>query len=174
MTAPEFSRLVPLARLARDPLRQEIAASADERAALARRLDLISLDHLSATVEVARQGDGTILLTAAIAAEFVQSCVVSLEPVGGAVEERFALRYGPPEREPDTIGKREGEPAFEPLCGEAIDIGEAVAQELALALPPFPRAAGVSVEGELGAKADPAPAQGPFAELARLARRGRG
>jgi hypothetical protein len=32
------------------------------------------------------------------------------------------------------------DPAFEPLEGEAIDIGEAIAQEFSLALPPFPRA----------------------------------
>jgi uncharacterized metal-binding protein YceD (DUF177 family) len=173
MTAPEFSRPVPLARVRREPLREEIAASADERTALARRLDLVSLDRLSATVALARQGDGTILLTAAFAAEFVQSCVVTLDPVGGAVEERFALRYGPAEWAPDTIGEEDDEPAFEPLLGEAIDIGEAVAQELALALPPFPRAPGASVEAELGSNADAGPAEGPFAGLANLVERER-
>ena len=172
MTAPEFSRLVPLARLGREPLRQEIAASAEERAALARRLGLVSLERLSAIIDLARQGDGTILLTAAFVAEFVQSCVVTLDPVGGAVEERFALRYGPPELAPDTIGDEDDEPAFEPLIGDQIDIGEAVAQELALALPPFPRVLGASVEAELGSNADPAPADGPFAGLANLVGRG--
>lgn len=171
MTAPEFSRLVPLARLSREPLRYEIRATPDERAALAHRLDLVSLERLSATVELARQGDGTILLIAGFAAEFVQSCVITLDPIGGAVEQRFSLRYGPPEWQPNTIGDQEDEPAFEPLLGEGIDIGEAVAQELALALPPFPRAAGASVEAELGSKADPAPPKGPFAGLANLAGR---
>lgn len=165
--APEFSRPVPLARLGKEPLRQEIAASAEERSALARRLDLVSLDRLAAVVELARQGDGTILLTASLSAEFEQSCVVTLDPVAGRVAENFALRYGPPEREPETPGD-EDEPAFEPLAGDRIDIGEAVAQEFALALPPFPRVPGTSIETELGAAAEPPRDPGPFAGLSRL------
>ena len=41
-----------------------------------------------------------------------------------------------------AAGGVEDEVAFEPLIGEAIDIGEAVAQEFSLALPRFPRSAG--------------------------------
>ena len=78
------------------------------------------------------------------------------------------MRYGPPEGEPETPGD-EDEPAFEPLAGDRIDIGEAVAQELALALPPFPRVAGTSIETELGGDAEPPRGPGPFAGLARLA-----
>jgi uncharacterized metal-binding protein YceD (DUF177 family) len=166
--APEFSRPVPLTRLGKVPLRQEIAANAEERAALTRRLDLVLLERLSASVELALQRDGTVLLTASFSAEFEQSCVVSLEPVAGAVAEYFTLRYGPPEWEPETAGD-EDEPAFEPLSGTAIDIGEAVAQELALALPPFPRVPGTSVETELEGGAEAPRDPGPFAGLARLA-----
>jgi len=166
--APEFSRLVPVARIGREALRQQIVASPDERAALARRLDLVTLDRLSAAVELARHGDGTILLTAEFAAAFEQSCVVTLDPVPGIVEECFALRYGPPEWETEVAAAEEEEPAFEPLNGDTIDIGEAVAQELALALPPFPRASGVSVETELGPqKTEAEEDAGPFAGLAR-------
>ena len=45
--------------------------------------------------------------------------------------------------------------AFEPLVGEAIDIGEAVAQEFSLALPPFPRSPEIRVETET--EPDPRP-----------------
>jgi uncharacterized metal-binding protein YceD (DUF177 family) len=167
---PEFSRPVALARLGKEPLRQEIAANAEERAALARRLDLITLDRLSAVVELARQGDGTILLTASFSADFAQSCVVTLDPVAGEVVENFALRYGRPESETERGGEEE-EPAFEPLSADFIDMGEAVAQELALALPPFPRIEGVSVETELGSEAALEPVRGPFAGLSGLLRR---
>jgi uncharacterized metal-binding protein YceD (DUF177 family) len=171
MSAPEFSRPIRITRLGKEPLRQEIAPTAPERTALAERLDLLTLDRLSATVELARQRGGTILLTASFSAEFVQSCVVTLDPVPGAVAESFALRYGPPEWEPE-VGDPEEDAAFEPLVGEVIDIGEAVAQELALALPPFPRIPGASVEAELGSDAEPPGAQSPFAGLPRLAGRG--
>ncbi|MGC2414018.1 MAG: DUF177 domain-containing protein, partial [Stellaceae bacterium] len=143
---PEFSRLVPLARLGAEPFRREIAATEAERAALARRFDLVALDRLSATVELVRQGKEMALLRATFAAEFVQSCVVTLDPVGGAVSEEFTLLYGPPEAEAEGGQSVEDELAFEPLVGNAIDIGEAVAQQFSLALPPFPRSPGASIE----------------------------
>ena len=166
---PEFSRVVPLTRVGAEPFRREIAATEAERAALARRFDLVALDRLSATVELARERGGTILLRAEFAAEFAQNCIVTLDPVPGLLRESFALRYGPPEKEPEAALGSDDEPAFEPLEGEAIDIGEAVAQEFSLALPLFPRAGGVAVED--GA-ADAGPRDGPFAALARRGRPG--
>jgi uncharacterized metal-binding protein YceD (DUF177 family) len=158
-SAPEFSRPVPLKRIGSRPLRQKIAASEAERAALAKRFSLVSLDRLEAAVELAHESGGTVLLTAEFFAEFAQECVVSLEPVAGSVQASFTLRYGPPEAEPET--ESEDDPAFEPLTGEAIDIGEAVAQEFSLSLPPFPRAPGAVIE-------DAPPeleGEGPFAAL---------
>jgi uncharacterized metal-binding protein YceD (DUF177 family) len=163
--ALEFSRPVPLTRLGAGPFRQEIAASEAERAALARRFGLISLARLNAVVELVREGGGTILLTAEFAGEFTQECVATLEPVVGSVEAGFALRYGPPEAEPATDG--DDDPAFEPLSGETIDIGEAVAQEFSLSLPPFPRAVDAVIEADL----EEPGGDGPFSRLARLAGR---
>jgi uncharacterized metal-binding protein YceD (DUF177 family) len=165
-TGAEFVRLVPLARLGGGPLRQHIAADAAERAALVRRFGLVSLDRLEADIELAREPGGTILLSAAFAAEFAQECTVSLEPVAGALSEQFQLRYGSPEAE-EEAPSGDDDPAFEPLYGESLDIGEAVAQEFSLALPPFPRAPDAVVE--IGAVE--APEDGPFSALARLPRR---
>jgi hypothetical protein len=171
--APEFSRVVPLTRLDGEPFQLDVAASEAECAALARRFDLLSLDRLTASVELVREGGGTILLRAKFAADFAQTCIVTLDPALGTVEDSFALRYGPPEAEPGDPPIRDDEPAFEPLTGDAIDVGEAVAQEFSLSLPPFPRAAGAVVEEASAAEADapPAASDGPFAALARLARR---
>jgi uncharacterized metal-binding protein YceD (DUF177 family) len=163
--ALEFSRPVPLTRLGAGPFRQEIAASEAERAALARRFGLVSLARLSAVVELEREGGGTILLSAEFVGEFEQECVVTLDPVTGSVEAGFALRYGPPEAEPAADG--DDDPAFEPLSGETIDIGEAVAQEFSLSLPPFPRAPDAIIEADPEQLDD----DGPFAGLARLAGR---
>jgi uncharacterized metal-binding protein YceD (DUF177 family) len=164
MPVPEFSRRVSLARLGPEPFRQRIEADKTECAALARRFDLVAVDRLTAQVELVRQGPDRILLNAAFDAEFVQSCVVTLDPVAGAVAEHFTLLYGPPELEETGIGGIEDEAAFEPLIGDAIDIGEAVTQEFALALPPFPRSADADGDAVLPAAEEP----GPFAELARL------
>jgi len=76
------------------------------------------------------------------------------------------LRYGSPEAEPDAPAGDE-DPAFEPLDGEAIDVGEAVAQEFSLALPPFPRAPDAVVEPASVAASE----DRPFVALARFSRR---
>jgi uncharacterized metal-binding protein YceD (DUF177 family) len=166
--APEFSRLVSLARLGSEPFRLDISADDVERDALARRFELLALDRLCATVELLRQDSGLILLRAEIDAAFVQNCVVTLDPVAGALALRFSLLYGPPGAE-EPAGAPDDECAFEPLSGTAIDVGEAVAQEFSLALPAFPRSAGASVEAELPPQND-----GPFAALSRLADRSAG
>ena len=164
MTPPEFSRPIALARVGREPVREAIAASAAEREALARRFGLLALDHLSAALELRRERGGIIVLEATYEAAFVQSCVVSLEPVPGHVSDRFALHYGPGEEEPRSLSLDPEEEVFEPLSGETIDLGEAVAQELSLALPAFPRHPDAALEE--GAAIEPAAS--PFAVLKGL------
>jgi uncharacterized metal-binding protein YceD (DUF177 family) len=150
--------------LGTEPFRQEISATLGERAALARRFDLASLDRLDAVVELVRQGEDTVLLRAQFEAAFEQICTVTLDPFSSFLAERFALLYGPPEAEDAAAAMAGDEVAFEPLSGDTVDIGEAVAQEFSLALPAFPRSPDAAVEIEPPA-ADEA---GPFAVLSRL------
>lgn len=161
----EFTRPVSLARIGGEPFSQHIAADADERGALAGRFGLVALDRLEADVELVRERGGTILLSAEFTAEFAQECIVTLDPVAGSVSEQFRLRYGPPEAE-EMVPAGEDDPAFEPLESESIDIGEAIAQEFSLALPPFPRAPDAAIAPE----AEQDKAEGPFAALAALRR----
>jgi uncharacterized metal-binding protein YceD (DUF177 family) len=157
---PEFSRFVSLARVGAAPFEQEIAATREECAALAVRFGLLGIDRLTARVALERKPGDTILLSAEWEAAFTQECVVSLEPVPGSIGERFELRYGPPA----TEGEDDAEaPAFEPLEGDAIDVGEAVAQEFSLALPLFPHLPDAVLEIE-----EEAEDEGPFAVLERL------
>ncbi len=153
---PEFSRRVKLARIGAEPYRQQISATDAERAALARRFDLVSLDRLEAAVElIPIGGERTILLRADFEAAFEQRCIVTLDPIAGVLAERFELLYGPPEAE-ETASSLVGEDvAFEPLVGDEIDIGEAVAQEFSLALPPFPRSPEIRVETETESESPP-------------------
>ena len=163
---PEFSRFVRLDRVTAQPLRTMIEATAEECQRLARRFDLVSLDRLAADVVLQRVAGDLIRLDAAFEAEFAQSCVVTLDPLPGRVTETFSLLYGPPGDEQAEIEIDIDETVFEPLTGELIDIGEAVAQELSLALPQFPRLP--------DALLDPAetsqPPDGPFAALEQLRR----
>lgn len=160
---PEFSRLVPLARLGFEPFRQRIEATRHEREQLSARLDLVSLDRLIAAVALRRQSREVIRFEAEFEAEFVQSCVVTLEPVPGTICGRFSLVYAPPETAPEEAMSSADEAVFEPLSEDAIDIGEAVAQELSLSLPVFPRCPEASAEIETQALSG----ENPFALLDR-------
>jgi uncharacterized metal-binding protein YceD (DUF177 family) len=88
---------------------------------------------------------------------------VTLEPVRGMVSDRFSLVYGAASGAEPELEISDDEPAFEPLNGNTIDIGEAVAQELSLALPVFPRHPEAVID-----EAVAEPLEGPFTALARL------
>lgn len=166
--AVEFSRPVDTTRLTRDEIVHEIAATPTERAALAKRFDLLDLARLDARVRLRRLPGGMFRLTADLAADVTQTCVVTLEPVTSRVAERFTLLFGTvaDTGEVELDGDSE---TVEPLEDGVIDLGEAVAQQLSLALDPYPRAPGAAAGGETEA-ADRAPS--PFAALARLRKNG--
>jgi uncharacterized metal-binding protein YceD (DUF177 family) len=165
----EFSRLVSTTRLGSETMVYQLAANAAERAALARRFDLVSLDQFAATVRLTRQGRD-VCLDAEIAADVVQLCGVTLEPFASRVSDHSTLLYRRQAPQADLVAE---DAAYELLADETIDIGEAVAQQLSLALPPFPRAP----DADIAAAEIPACVQltadesGPFGELARLAKK---
>ena len=160
---PEFSRLVRIAGLGSTPFRQRIEATPDERRLLSRRFDLLALDRLAAVVELRRQDGEVVLLEATFEAEFVQACTVTLDPVPGSISDRFSLVYAPINEQPHEFDWGVDEPAFEPLWGDTIDIGEAVAQELSLSLPLSPRHPDAGIDVEFSEESN-----GPFGSLARL------
>ncbi|GGF28482.1 metal-binding protein [Aliidongia dinghuensis] len=144
-SAPEFSHLVSTARLGTKSATYRLAANAAERAALAQRFDLISLDRFEATVTLKREAGEAIRLEGEIAADLVQACVVTNEPVPGRVVDRFTLIYRADidEATADQMALDNPEDEIiEPLIGDSIDIGEAVAQQLSVAMDPYPRSVG--------------------------------
>ncbi|HLI22575.1 MAG TPA: DUF177 domain-containing protein [Stellaceae bacterium] len=162
---PEFSRCIDSLRLPAGGETYEIAANAEERTGLARRFDLLSLDRLEAKVKLTPIPGGFYRVTAALEAELVQACIVTLEPVPGRIAENFSLTFGPVEEAGEIVLDGAAEPV-EPLEGGVIDIGETVAQQLSLALDPFPRAPGAAIEIERVVAEEPR--ESPFAALARL------
>jgi uncharacterized metal-binding protein YceD (DUF177 family) len=162
----EFPRPVDLTRLGREEAVHEIAASEAERAALARRFGLLSLDRLEARVRLCRLAGGLVRLAAELEAHVVQECVVTLEPVPSRLEERFSLVYGALDETTEVV-LDEAEETVEPLEGDRLDIGEAVAQQLSLVLDPYPRAPGASL-----AETPTSEPQSPFAALGERAKKG--
>lgn len=138
MTAA-VTRAVPVRHLHARPQAFHYAADAGERARLAERFGLLAVQRLSADVELRRSGR-SVSLDGEFSAEVVQACVVSGEPVPASPAGPLHLRFEPPgdagadiELDADMVDTL-------PLDGDSIDLAEAVAQSLCLALDPYPRA----------------------------------
>jgi uncharacterized metal-binding protein YceD (DUF177 family) len=172
-TVPEFSRSIAADTISSHAQRREISAEPGERAALARRFGLVSLDRLDATLELRRQAGDIIHVSGRLMADVVQSCVVSLAPVPAHIETDFELEYGASAgQEGDVAFDPLGPDALEPIYDGQIDLGEAAAQQLAIALDPYPRAPGAVLDtAGLSVGDEKSGAKQPFAALAALKKR---
>ncbi|GHH18859.1 DUF177 domain-containing protein [Sphingomonas sp. AAP5] len=140
MSTPEFSRLERIDTIGEGERSIAITASEAERAALAARFGLVSVDRLEATFRVKRDAAG-IVARGAVSAAVVQACSVTDEPLPQSVSEDVALRFV---TEQEAAAEEEIELDLDaldtmPYDGAAIDLGEAAAETMALALDPFPR-----------------------------------
>ena len=174
---PEFSRPVDIGDIGDDGVELDVEASADERRALAKRFDLQAIDLLTACIGVSRIDGGAaipiIRIDVRFRADVVQTCVVTLESVAAHIEDRAVLDFMPP------VGPNPRQVAFsvdagdppEPLLGDWVDVGEVVAEHLALALDPYPRKPGAVFDAnrDRTERGDDRPG-GPFAGLAKLKR----
>ncbi|WP_242138114.1 DUF177 domain-containing protein [Sphingomonas sp. TREG-RG-20F-R18-01] len=138
MTAPEFSRTERIDTIGEGERTITITANDAERAALARRFDLISVDRLEATFAVRRDAAG-VVARGTVRAAVVQACSVTDDPLPVTVEEPIALRFV--DHEPDSEEIELDPDALDTMVfdGAAIDLGEAAAETMALSLDPFPR-----------------------------------
>ena len=105
---PEFSRPILIDQLPAKVSRHNIEAEPSERAAVAKRLDLLELTSLNAKIEmepIARTG--LIRVNGRLTARVVQACVVTLAPLAATLEEAFELTFGPPEAALDEEGEIE-------------------------------------------------------------------
>jgi hypothetical protein len=161
---PEFSRPVAIDQVGERGRTVDIVANPEERAGLARRFGLVSLDRLEATGRLSRSSV-FYRLELDWVADVVQSCVVTLEPIAEHLSDHLDERYGLTDQDAELDLDPEAD-VPEPIEAGIIDVGEAVAQALSLALDPYPRKPGATLdvpEGEEGG-------QGPFAALAKLKR----
>lgn len=172
---PEFSRPVALDAIGEAEITKQIEATAGERSALAARFDLLAIDRLAAELRVVRaKGGALVRLAGQFQAEVTQSCVVSLAPVSNRLEDSFALLYSTRgedlQIEAEVFVDPDQDDPPEPVPPGGIDLGEAVAEQLALALDPYPRAEGVELESDqrVGGPADGQDRPNPFAALASL------
>ena len=164
---PEFSRPIPVERLGSAEIVETIEASQAERARLAERFGIVSLDRFDTSVRLQRREGGIVRVSGRFEADVVQNCVVTLEPFPSHIEDGFSADFTQAAVEPvQDLNLDADYDAPEPIEGGAIDIGELAAQFLSLALDPHPRSPGAELETSWS---DPdAVEPSPFAVLERL------
>jgi len=164
---PEFSRPFVVDRLGAAPVTETLVATPAECSALATRMRIVTLGGLSATATLERVLSGLIHVSGRLEADVVQTCVVTLADFPSHVEDSFTLEFGNAAAEHgDEIEIDVDYDPPEPIEDGIIDLGELVAQYLALALDPYPRAPGATLDAEF-IGADPAELS-PFAVLKTL------
>lgn len=149
--------------------RLDLVADESECAAIAERLRLRSLDRLDAHAVLERNG-ARVRVKGRVRAALSQSCIASGEPVSEHVDEAFDISFvpAPVEGSPDEeieLGAQDCDVVF--YDGQAIDLGEAIADTLALAVDPYPRSANAQDALQQAGVLSEAEA-GPFAALAKL------
>jgi len=156
VSANEFSHVVKLSEIGNHSHNIRLSAGEQARSGLIARFDLAALDSLEAEISLKPEASG-ILATGRFTAKLAQYCIASDDPVPALLDETVNIRFIP---EPVVGGEIELETDDCDTMfhdGQTIDLGEAVAQSLGLALDPYPRspdaetilkAAGVKSEDE--------------------------
>ena len=137
----EFSRLLKLHAFDQAMMERSISANPAECLALAKRFELVEVRILSANLMAERVSDSLLIqVTGSLHADVVQRCVITLEPLVAIIDAYVDELYGPNMGNSeinDTMVDEATPP--EPFDGDGIDLGELVAQQLALSLDPYPK-----------------------------------
>ena len=158
----EFSRPLQVDRVPKLGSTEKLAAEPEELKALAKRLNIPALYALSAEIRATPWRGGGMKLEGHITADLEQRSVISLEPFRETVSVPLA-RYFLPQ---GAVVDNDQEDDADPIDNGWIDLGEVVAETLALDLDPYPRKSGEAFPGHVDDDGAEAKAPSPFAVLA--------
>ncbi len=179
----EWSYFVETDEIDDKPRRYSIAANEEERALLAKRLDVVSVDALEAKLEAVRKkGNMVVHVSGVLKARITQLCVVTAVPVLSIIEEEFegwfanpadAVSFAKARRDKQIEAGQNELPVLneaddpEPIIEGKIDLGELTTQYLSLFIDPYPRAEGAEYGGgDAESQKSPEIRPNPFAALA--------
>jgi len=175
LVKPEFSLVIALADVGDRARNFRFKPSEEERAAIAARLDLLTLTRFEGEGRVRPWRKAGLVFEGHFIADLTQACVVSLEPVADHLEADFIVHYLPQDmidewekkqaEDGDIIIDSENDEPVDPIVNGMIDVGESAVQQLALSVNPYPRKPDASFEPPASAAA---PKENPFAVLEKL------
>jgi uncharacterized metal-binding protein YceD (DUF177 family) len=161
--ALEFSRPLQTDRVPKLGSVEKLKAEPKELAALARRMKIPAIHELSAEIRATPWRGGGMKLEGHLTADLEQVSVVSLEAFRETISVpvlRYFLPHGAAQESTE-------EDDADPIEGGIIDLGEVVAETLALDLEPYPRKPGEAFAEHIEDDGTAAESESPFAVLAR-------
>lgn len=177
-TDKPFSREIPVANIPDKELQARAEASAEERATIAKLLDLVALDELSFDYTLAKQGSERFVLDGLVQARVTQSCVLSLDPIESAPSIPIHAQFWP-EADLAEVADSDGAVQVDPeedgpeaIVDGKIDIGHFAYEHFAAALDPYPKKREATFDwsdARAGSNGDGM--DGPFAALKSLKER---
>jgi hypothetical protein len=144
-----------VARLPHNGMPVTIEADEAQRAGLAAEHQLVSVENWRADLLVASWKRNGVRISGRVEADITQQCVVTLEPLQTHISEEVSAIFFP---EDSKLGREgfhapgevhldaEGPDSPETFSGETIDVGALAEEFFALAIDPYPRKEGVSLD----------------------------
>ncbi len=143
----EFSRIYDVSGLGRDLVRVDINPTSGELLLLRDRLKVLEVKSLSANSELQRQKKSTVIeVRIDYKTTVAQQCVATLKPVDQVIEEQFSICFSeedacdPIPEGVEVVHTLEDEDPPEAIVDGKIDVVDILAEYIALALDPYPRA----------------------------------
>ncbi|MCH8201982.1 MAG: hypothetical protein IH996_02635 [Proteobacteria bacterium] len=175
---PELSRDMSIENLTVELTEFQFEASEDECRALADRLGILVLHNFKVAGGVRRvTAGGDIHLSGHIQAALDQNCSITLEPIWERVNTSFNIRFSDRISEDTPIGQFEeqlGDRSLEPMPAGPVDVGEIAVQYLSMAINPFPRTSGATLDAPaiegvaMLSEEDDRKARSPFSALKKI------
>jgi uncharacterized protein DUF177 involved in 23S rRNA accumulation len=152
-----------IARLPQKGLPVVIEADAAQRAALAVEHELLSVEAYRAELLVTSWKRNGVKVSGRVEADITQACIVTLDPVEARIDEPIEALLLP---EDSKLGRQgfdgggeilldaDGPDGPETFSGDTIDVGALAEQFFGLAIDPYPRKQGASLDA--GGESEPA------------------
>ncbi len=162
-----LSKIIRAATIKDQPQAHAVVADPAQCAALAADFGIPAIKCLTGDFLLLHERGGIIGADLHLRATVTQLCVITLEPFDATIDEHAKLRFVPARLISETADLAEVDaetlegPDEIPYTGDGIDLGAALAEQLALSLDPYPRKPGAALPEGM---AEPEPH--PFAALA--------
>ena len=167
---------VHVSRLPKSGMRVTIEADAAQREALAATHGLQMVERFVARLEITAWKKGGVRVVGRVKASVVQECVVTLEPVTGAIDEPVSATFLPEgsrlavptySAEGEILLDPDGDDSPELFTGDTVDVGQLAEEFFALGIDPYPRKQGVSLDVDGGDDEKRGPLHDKLAALRR-------